>query len=199
MTKNESKDQRINDILEAAVDIFVEKGYENTSMNEIAAHAGISKGGLYHHFTSKDMIILSASEKLSKPYEKIMSNAIQKDTSAESLRYFIHEYLKYWIEHKREYVFFLLLMSKTITHTGFTNEYESFTESNISLFEQFYIRGIKNGEFADHNSRASGVTLMSALDGIISYMLLDSKLHLEEIVSNFEVIFIHPFLKKVVS
>ena len=49
MTKNESKDQRINDILEAAVDIFVEKGYENTSMNEIAAHAGISKGGLYHH------------------------------------------------------------------------------------------------------------------------------------------------------
>ena len=49
---------RINTIIEAAINEFVEKDYENTSMESIAMRAGLTKGGLYYHFKSKDDIKL---------------------------------------------------------------------------------------------------------------------------------------------
>jgi len=43
-------------ILETAKRLFVEKGYFNTSMRDIAREAGVSTGALYHHFESKEEI-----------------------------------------------------------------------------------------------------------------------------------------------
>ena len=56
MTQNLSKDQRISSILDAAIEEFLEKGYERASMEAIAKRAGLSKGGLYHHFINKDEV-----------------------------------------------------------------------------------------------------------------------------------------------
>lgn len=46
-------------ILDAALDLFVEKGYENTSLREIAEQLGFTKAALYYHFPSKDRILLA--------------------------------------------------------------------------------------------------------------------------------------------
>lgn len=46
-------DQRRATLIEAAGKLFVEKGYEATTMDEIAAAANIAKGTLYHYFTNK--------------------------------------------------------------------------------------------------------------------------------------------------
>jgi AcrR family transcriptional regulator len=44
-------------ILEAALDLFAEKGYDATGVQEIVAAAGVTKGALYHHFTAKEEIL----------------------------------------------------------------------------------------------------------------------------------------------
>lgn len=44
---------RRNQLLDAASDIFVERGYHSAGMDEIAIHAGVSKPVLYQHFPSK--------------------------------------------------------------------------------------------------------------------------------------------------
>ena len=49
MSKKNSKDQ----ILKAAMKIFVVNGYSETRMDDIANGAGLSKGAVYHHFSSK--------------------------------------------------------------------------------------------------------------------------------------------------
>ena len=46
-------------ILDIALDLFVEKGYEKTSLREIAEQLGFSKAALYYHFASKDDILLA--------------------------------------------------------------------------------------------------------------------------------------------
>ncbi len=46
-------------ILEAAERLFSEKGFRNTTMQEIAEHAGLSKGGIYLYFKSKEELYLS--------------------------------------------------------------------------------------------------------------------------------------------
>ncbi|MGE4561085.1 MAG: TetR/AcrR family transcriptional regulator [Desulfobulbus sp.] len=45
--------QRRDALIQAAGELFVEKGYEATSMDEIAAKAGFAKGTLYHYFANK--------------------------------------------------------------------------------------------------------------------------------------------------
>jgi len=45
------------EILRAAARLFQEQGYDGTSMNDVAAALKLSKGGLYHHFQSKDEIL----------------------------------------------------------------------------------------------------------------------------------------------
>ncbi len=48
------------EILEVAMRLFVMKGYEKTSTNDILKELNLSRGGLYHHFHSKEEILDSA-------------------------------------------------------------------------------------------------------------------------------------------
>jgi AcrR family transcriptional regulator len=49
-------------IIEAAEEVFAENGLHATSMNEIAARAGVAVGTLYNHFTDKDALITGLFE-----------------------------------------------------------------------------------------------------------------------------------------
>ena len=48
------KQQRPGELLEAALDLFVEKGFAATKSEEVAAKAGVSKGTLFLYFPSKE-------------------------------------------------------------------------------------------------------------------------------------------------
>jgi TetR/AcrR family transcriptional regulator, cholesterol catabolism regulator len=56
MTREAVLDSR-QEILRTAARLFQERGYHATSMNDVAAALKLSKGGLYHHFQSKDEIL----------------------------------------------------------------------------------------------------------------------------------------------
>ncbi|MBU6438364.1 MAG: TetR/AcrR family transcriptional regulator [Betaproteobacteria bacterium] len=51
------KDARPSEILDAALDVFAEKGFAAAKLDDIAARAGISKGTLYLYFTSKEELL----------------------------------------------------------------------------------------------------------------------------------------------
>jgi AcrR family transcriptional regulator len=56
MTRETAIDSR-QEILRTAARLFQQQGYDATSMNDVAAALKLSKGGLYHHFQSKDEIL----------------------------------------------------------------------------------------------------------------------------------------------
>lgn len=59
-------DIRRSELLDCAQALFFERGYESTTVNDIIARAGISKGGFYHHFTSKDEILEALAARLAE-------------------------------------------------------------------------------------------------------------------------------------
>ncbi len=61
MTREAPVDSR-HEILRTAARLFHQKGYDATSMNDVAAALKFSKGGLYHHFQSKDEILFNLME-----------------------------------------------------------------------------------------------------------------------------------------
>lgn len=55
-----TKAARRAQIIEAAVNCFLEKGYTNTSMSDIIKASGLSSGSIYSHFTGKEDILTTA-------------------------------------------------------------------------------------------------------------------------------------------
>jgi AcrR family transcriptional regulator len=49
-------------ILDTALDLFIERGYDKTSLREIAERVGVTKAALYYHFSSKEEIIRTLVE-----------------------------------------------------------------------------------------------------------------------------------------
>ncbi|KUL70003.1 MULTISPECIES: TetR/AcrR family transcriptional regulator [unclassified Streptomyces] len=61
--------QRIQDV---ALELFAEQGYEKTSLREIAERLDVTKAALYYHFKTKEEIIVSLFEDLTKPIEELI-------------------------------------------------------------------------------------------------------------------------------
>lgn len=57
-----TREDRVDDILSAAVAVFVEKGYEATAVSEIAARIGVVEGTIYKYFDSKRELLLRVLE-----------------------------------------------------------------------------------------------------------------------------------------
>jgi AcrR family transcriptional regulator len=53
---------RPQELLDAALTVFAAKGYRNTKLDEIAEAAGVTKGTIYHYFSTKEELLLRAIE-----------------------------------------------------------------------------------------------------------------------------------------
>src|SRR5256885_10785196 len=51
-------------LVEAATRLFAEKGYENASVSEVVAAAGVTKGSMYHYFQAKDDLLLEIYDRV---------------------------------------------------------------------------------------------------------------------------------------
>ena len=60
--KGEKGERRKKELLKIAYRMFIEKGYDNTSIDEIIAEAGIAKGTYYYHFPSKEATLEAVIE-----------------------------------------------------------------------------------------------------------------------------------------
>ncbi len=75
MARNKYPEVTVEKILDTAQQLFLEKGYENTTIQDIVDHlGGLSKGAVYHHFKSKEEIIDAVSDRMflvNNPFEKV--------------------------------------------------------------------------------------------------------------------------------
>ena len=87
--KQQLETERRSQIQSAALQMFFEKGYKNTSMNDISAKAGISKGLIYHYFKNKEDLFFSLQEMLQDCLDEIEVLPTPKATIREFGRRFL--------------------------------------------------------------------------------------------------------------
>lgn len=84
MARNKYPEETKNLIIDTAGRLFIEQGYDHTSIQDIINHlGGLSKGAIYHHFKSKEEIMTAVAEKLYSPSESEMYKIMErKDLNA---------------------------------------------------------------------------------------------------------------------
>jgi AcrR family transcriptional regulator len=83
------------DILEAAAQVFREKGFHGASMQDIAKAVNLQKASLYHHVSSKQEILLALLDRaLELLFERISAVSIQKTPADQKLQEMTRTYLQ---------------------------------------------------------------------------------------------------------
>lgn len=98
MPRRRDKEATQSEILEAASELFAEKGYADTSLTDIANLAGVTKSLIHHHFGTKEELWKVVSETLFERYRTLQTALIRDqpdtlETFAESVRIYF-EFLR---------------------------------------------------------------------------------------------------------
>ncbi|MEW2353099.1 TetR family transcriptional regulator [Spirillospora sp. NPDC029432] len=111
MDDKRSPDTRAR-ILETALDLFSERGYQGSSMREIALRLEITKATVFYHFPSKPILLATLCEPLSEDLEEVVEEAAALDDLVAARRRLIEGTLDVYIRHRR--VLRLLLQDLTV-------------------------------------------------------------------------------------
>ncbi|MGC8824778.1 MAG: TetR/AcrR family transcriptional regulator [Bacteroidales bacterium] len=105
------KKKKKEEICHAGLQLFARKGFHQTTIDEIAQQAGISKGLLYNYFASKDDLLDQIILKAIKEIENIFDPNHDGILTAEEFEYFINAYLKLLTEKPAYWrlIFYLML------------------------------------------------------------------------------------------
>ncbi|MFS8110089.1 TetR family transcriptional regulator [Rhizobium jaguaris] len=69
-TKEEAAETR-REVLRAAEALFLDKGYENVTLDEIAAAAGVTRGAVHWHFKNKHGLLFAIRDKAQQPFKEL--------------------------------------------------------------------------------------------------------------------------------
>lgn len=81
------KESTKNKIARIAWKLFHEKGYENTTIDEIISESGTSKGSFYHYYSGKDELLSALSSIFDAKYEELIQTLDPEMNSYEKLLY----------------------------------------------------------------------------------------------------------------
>ncbi|MFI9307616.1 TetR/AcrR family transcriptional regulator [Streptomyces triculaminicus] len=79
-------------IQKTALDLFASRGYEKTSLREIAEELGVTKAALYYHFKTKEDILSALSEQLGRPVDELIAWGEAQPPTLETKRELLRRY-----------------------------------------------------------------------------------------------------------
>lgn len=158
-------EERKKQLLQVALDVFIEKGYYGTSTREIARRAGVSSGLLFHYFNSKESIYLELV--------KIGVEEMRIDT--EIAMEAPYEYLLQTVKHVFEQLESnpsfgkMFVFMDAVQYTTVNEKEIELLLKSMDICRQWIpviLEGQRRGEFRAGNSHALCVAIFGAIQGI---------------------------------
>jgi AcrR family transcriptional regulator len=162
------KEQRKDQIIEAATKVFTKHGFSNARMDDIVAESGLSKGALYWYFDSKDAIIVSILDQIFDYETAHVREILEIENSAQAkLEVFVDTTIRD-IEKIKPLMpilfdFWSLSVRKKTIKLAIKRYYQNFLDMIEPIIEQ----GIEQGEFRRVDVKQTTLTIGAAFEGTI--------------------------------
>ena len=164
-----SADARREQLLEVAIDAFAKSGYHSTSMNDVAAAAGVTKPVLYQHFDSKRALYIALLDDVGDRITSAVLEATKNtDSGKETTRLGFVAYFTWVAEHPRE--FQLLFGSNDRTDVEFTAMTRKLESSLAEAIAPLITAGID----AQHQ-RTLALGLIALAIGVSQHLIAEGK------------------------
>lgn len=166
-------EQTRTNILLAARELFANKGYTVTSIDDICSATGYSKGSLYYHFKSKeDLFIQLAEQAFQHSWEAWDALSVSYETSIDKLYayadYFVDTLEKPLNKAGEDFI------AKVGTESEVGQKFFKIIMGYVARFETVVMEGVARGEFKYENPKELAFILMSYYSGLSdSHRLMD--------------------------
>ncbi len=91
-------------ILDIALELFTDQGYERTSLRQIAERLGFSKAAIYYHFASKEDILMTLHLRLHEFGKSALTAVGETDVSPESWAALLDQFIDQLLEHRALFI-----------------------------------------------------------------------------------------------
>jgi TetR/AcrR family transcriptional regulator, cholesterol catabolism regulator len=134
------------EIVKAAVDLFVQKGFHKTTVREIARKFGMSVGTLYEYIRTKEDILYLVCDYIHSIFGMRVRPALHiTPDSVKTLQGAIDTYYR-MIDEMQDYLVFLYQETKSLSHDDRKYIFKA-EEDMTDIFEEIINRGIEDGSF----------------------------------------------------
>lgn len=164
-------------IIETALLLFSEEGFNRTSMQSIAKKAGVSKGNLYNYFESKEGllegVLTYGLDQISEIFTQDNSVLLSEDDFEGAVR----ANFEMVQSNKVFWKLYYNLVTQPKVQDLFSKLFWPFLEQYMKIFETYFENK------GDHNPSATAMLLGSAIDGIsLGYLIMEETYPLEEVI-----------------
>lgn len=164
MTEHESKAQ----ILAAAMSVFTEKGFAKASMNDIVRASGLSKGGVYWHFKSKDELITAIFDQFFVEQLALLDEVLAGEGTAVAKLNQLAAFTGSGVaelaaQFPSPLEFYALAARDDSLKEHLQIHFQNYREKIETLVAQ----GISDGNFYDHNNTDVANTIMALFEGLL--------------------------------
>lgn len=183
-----------DDILEAAAQVFRQKGFHGASMQDIAKAVSLQKASLYHHVSSKQEILLALLDRaLELLLERISAISIQEIPADKKLREMIRAYLQILTENIDLSVVLLF------EHRSLERKQHARHVPNRDKFEALWRSVLEEGVAARLFKCEDPALSTRAILGIMNWTLTwyrpNGSLGIDEIADHYSNLLLHGLLK----
>jgi len=174
------------EILRTAARLFQQRGYDATSMNDVAAALKLSKCGLYHHFRSKDDVLFEImNHAMEMTQERVIAPVLEIADPMERLRALIRLHIEVVLSPGDREITVMLhenhplppTLRKRINHRK--KEYVHFVESLIADVQRS--RGLKGSV----SPRAAAFALLGMINWIYQWYKPEGELQANNLIPQF--------------
>jgi AcrR family transcriptional regulator len=167
-------------ILDATDRLLARFGYRKMTVEDIAAEAGIGKGSVYLHFSSKEEVVLSHIDRIvDRLRERLKEIAHSDATAAERLRLMLLTRVLFRFDSIQHYTQSLNDLLAVLRPSLLARRAQYF-EAEAQIFAEVLTSGRESGEFSFDDERATAHALLEATNGLLPYSLSTTELGARE-------------------
>jgi AcrR family transcriptional regulator len=174
-------------IIQAALDCFSRNGYNQTTMDDIVAASGLSKGTLYWHFKNKEDLLESAIRALFEEYfgADPLAHLSDLPTASDKLRAVAQEAVEASKHASGMFSLFIEYWGSSSQRTQADHVWFEFLLEYKELVVSIIEAGISAGEFKPTDADALAWSILAAYDGLAAYVMLKPDIDLPRISATF--------------
>lgn len=141
---------KLTQIDDAAISLFAEKGFANTSTKEIAVRANVAEGTIFKHYKTKDNLLLNILLKFIKVLIPVMKKDIAKKLSSQPFET-VEDFIRYFIKNRIQFVqenqdimrIFVkeLVYNDSLRQNLMTGYFDDLVQLFYDYFDQFKAKG----------------------------------------------------------
>ncbi|MFQ6082224.1 MAG: TetR/AcrR family transcriptional regulator [Candidatus Aminicenantia bacterium] len=159
-------------ILDAALALLKSKGYHAITMDEIASGAGVSKGTLYWHFTSKKDLFLQLVSHWVRHFSEEMANEISKVSGPlEKLKKLFAAFTRQFVDHSQVFEQETEFWSLAHRDADFRSKVQKVYGSFLKLIQDVIEKGKQDGEFNCSSTKFAALATLMNLESCIWFTL----------------------------